>query len=429
MEEVFSIDVVCFLGVRCFFYIITIQLDASTMDNNQQLATTFEEDDDDDADDTLTLLAMYDWYTRLVIMTGILISSTGTPRNPPLFIQKLKWQDYINKFNNNVHFIKCHLRMTLKSFYKLLSYIKDGLLVDEHRASCRGGAILPKICLFCTLQWLAGGSYLDIFTLTGVSIASFYRIVCKTLRLIVNWNELQIKLPQNEAECKQSADGFQSISTKAAITNCIGVIDGYLLRIYTPTKADAGNVRSYFSGHYQCHGINVQAICDHHSRFTFVSVAAPGSVNDQDAIQENSLLATLDKLPKVFVIIGDAAYAPSNRIVPMFYGINKNDLQCDNFNLYASQCRIRIEMAFGLMQMKWGILWQPLRVKFNSIKWVVLAIVALHNFTINEQLAQGKQIEEVGTDDNRVYLESEISDESNENDEHNNIHSQGLSII
>jgi hypothetical protein len=74
MEEVFSIDVVCFwVNFGCVFFIITIQLDASTMDNNQQLAN---------ADDTLTLLAMYDWYTRLVIMTGILISSTGTPRNP-----------------------------------------------------------------------------------------------------------------------------------------------------------------------------------------------------------------------------------------------------------------------------------------------------------------------------------------------------------
>jgi hypothetical protein len=36
-------------------------------------------------------------------------------------------------------------------------------------------------------------------------------------------------------------------------------------------------------------------------------VAAPGSVINQDAIQENTLLQSLDKLPKIFVIIGDAA--------------------------------------------------------------------------------------------------------------------------
>jgi DDE superfamily endonuclease len=361
-----------------------------------------------------------------VLLTGIIISSSGNPRNAPLYIQKLKWKDYIIKFNNHPQFIQQHLRMPLSSFYKLLSYIKEGLVVDESKAIGRSGAILPELCLFCTLRWLAGGSYLDIFTITGVSIASFYRVIYRTLRLIVNCKQLEIKLPQNEAECQQVAEGFQSISYKGAITNCIGVIDGYLLRINTPTRSDAGNVRSYFSGHYQCHGINVQAICDHHSRFTFVSIAAPGSVNDRDAIQENNLLNALDKLPKIYVVIGDAAYAPSERIVPMFYGINKNDPQCDNFNFYASQCRIRIEMAFGLMQMKWGILWRPIRVKFNNIKWIVLAIVALHNFTINERLLRSERSEKVGTDDDRLYLESE--DSSNDNDDCN-IHLQGLSLI
>jgi DDE superfamily endonuclease len=157
----------------------------------------------------------------------------------------------------------------------------------------------------------------------------------------------------------------------------------------------------------------------------FVSLAAPGSVNDRDAIQENNLLTLLQKLPKVFVIIGDAAYAPSEQIVPMFYGINRNDPQCNNFNYYAFQCQICIEIAFGLMQMKWGILWRPIRVKFNNIEWIVLAIVALHNFTINKQLASGEKVKEVGTDSNQFYLELKISNEDVDND---NMHSQGLSI-
>jgi DDE superfamily endonuclease len=264
------------------------------MDDNQQLTTTTAEaEDEEESNDELTLLIMYDYYTRLVLMTGILLNNSNTTRSAPLFIQKLKWAEYINKFNNHPQFIKRHLRMTLPSFYKWLSYIKEGLLVDQSKAACRGGAILPELCLFCTLRLLAGGSYLDIFTLTGVSVASFYRVVYRTLRLIVNCKELEIRMPTNEEECKKVAEGFQSISFKSAITNCIGVVDGYLLRIYTPTKADAGNVRSYFSGHYQCHGINIQAICDHHSRFLFVSVAAPGSVNDRDAIQENNLFKTL----------------------------------------------------------------------------------------------------------------------------------------
>jgi DDE superfamily endonuclease len=67
----------------------------------------------------------------------------------------------------------------------------------------------------------------------------------------------------------------------------------------------------------------------------------------------------------------------------MFYGLSKQDKDCDNFNYFASQCCIRIEMAFGLMQMKWGILWRPLKVNLGNIKYIMLAIARLHNFTIN----------------------------------------------
>jgi hypothetical protein len=59
------------------------------MDDNQLVTTTTDTDDDEESDDLLTLLAMYDWYTRLVLMTGIFISSTGIAQNDPISILKL----------------------------------------------------------------------------------------------------------------------------------------------------------------------------------------------------------------------------------------------------------------------------------------------------------------------------------------------------
>ena len=43
-------------------------------------------------------------------------------------------------------------------------------------------------------------------------------------------------------------------------------------------------------------------------------------------------------------------------------------------------------MAFGLMTKKWGILWRPLTVKFENIKFLAVAIAQLHNFCINERI-------------------------------------------
>lgn len=99
----------------------------------------------------------------------------------------------------------------------------------------------------------------------------------------------------------------------------------------------------------------------------------------------------------MFVILADAAYAPTERLIPMFYGINKKNAKCDALNFYASQCRIRIEMAFGLMQMKWGILWCLMRVKLQNIQHIIISIARLHNFIINERIFNDEEPEDIGT--------------------------------
>jgi DDE superfamily endonuclease len=415
------------------FIIIFYNDDEAMNDHNDALTVNTTDDEDDDMDiedddnaDSATIISSVSWYTQVVATIATFIGNIPKNRNPPLVTQRMLWDEYVLRFSTHPTFIRRHLRMRIKSFYKLLEYIREGLEVDVAKASSRGGAILPEICLFCTLRWLAGGSYLDIFALTGVSVASFYRVVYRCLRLIIACKELDLKLPRTEEECVEVANGFRSISFNEAIMNCIGAIDGYLLRINTPSKKEAGNVKSYYSGHKQSHGINIQAMCDHHSRFLFFSVAAPGSVNDREAVKESGLLEKLEQLPKEFIVIGDAAYEPSERLVPMFFGIKKQQEDCDAFNFYASQCRIRIEMAFGLMQMKWGILWRPMRVKLDNVKYIVLALARLHNYVINERILDGDTPEEVGTGTNRVYNQSDVE---TQNDEARNNHLKGLSII
>ena len=167
--------------------------------------------------------------------------------------------------------------MSKESFDKLLEYVRQDLIVNETMANCRGGPIIPEMCLYCTIRYLAGGSYLDICDVAGISKSSFYRVIWKTVTAINESHELAIKFPQTQKDILQAMAGFASISRDCAINNCVGVIDGYLLRIKVPSKEEAGNVRSYFSGHYQCYGINIlQAVADHKSRFTCLEFAAPG---------------------------------------------------------------------------------------------------------------------------------------------------------
>jgi len=229
--------------------------------------------------------------------------------------------------------------------------------------------------------------------LTGISRSSCYRIIQDVCKAIVTSKHKlldNIHFPQTEEECKKAAAEFENVSTCGVIRNCVSAIDGYLLKIITPSVKDVGNVRSFFSGHYQCHGFNVQAACDVHCRFQYFSVAGPGNLNDCDAVNEVSLGELVENLPVGSVAIADAAYTPTENMCALFYGRLAREEAYDNFNFFASQCRIRIEMAFGLMTMKWGILGLPLPMKLHNAKRHVIAIPRLHNYVINKRLRNGK---------------------------------------
>jgi hypothetical protein len=118
-----------------------------------------------------------------------------------------------------------------------------------------------------------------------MSSSSFYRILWKTIEAINNCIDPYIKInfPKTEPECNMLAKGFISVSTNRCIRNCVAAINGYLLAINAPAKKEGLNVRSFFSGHYQRYGVNIQAACDHHSQFLFVAVAGPGQMGDRMA--------------------------------------------------------------------------------------------------------------------------------------------------
>jgi hypothetical protein len=70
-------------------------------------------------------------------------------------------------------------RMKLTSFNKLCSYLQPYLTVDEVMSTRRTKkeAISVEIIVSCYLRWKGGGGHLDIWTASGISIASFYRHV------------------------------------------------------------------------------------------------------------------------------------------------------------------------------------------------------------------------------------------------------------
>ena len=208
---------------------------------------------------------------------------------------------------------------------------------------------------------------------------------------------------------KEAANNFQSISSHDAITGCVACVDGYFLKIQTPAASETGNVKAYYSGHYQAYGINIQAACDYRCRFVSVCVAAPGSTNDIVAFRKTSLNQLVQNLPLGKYIIGDNAYVCSEHLLTPFAGAERQERKHDNYNFYVSQLRIRIEMAFGWMTEKWQILRKPLRTSLRNTGKVFLTITRLHNFCITEGDTDTTISQDVGQQDSDGNTSSELS--------------------
>ena len=105
--------------------------------------------------------------------------------------------------------------MPLTSFNTLVDILHDALKKDEIQGSLRGGALPPHLRVFACIRWLAGGSYLDICNILGISKSLFYSIVKEVIDAIVKCDHYKIDnihFPKSTNDCVQAAADFESIS-------------------------------------------------------------------------------------------------------------------------------------------------------------------------------------------------------------------------
>ena len=73
------------------------------------------------------------------------------------------------------HEFRRAFRMSKDNFYILLHLVEDDLRKDKFKAmNSSGSPVTPLIKLAATVRWLAGGMYIDICGLYGLSQTSFF---------------------------------------------------------------------------------------------------------------------------------------------------------------------------------------------------------------------------------------------------------------
>jgi len=105
---------------------------------------------------------------------------------------------------------KRYYRLSKNTFQILLARIRPYLVKNEAMASLRGGVITPEIMLACTLRWLAGGSYLDIVLVHGISVTGF-RACVKRVIVAIN-SEFPLCFPIHDLNrLGEIANGFRHL--------------------------------------------------------------------------------------------------------------------------------------------------------------------------------------------------------------------------
>ena len=190
--------------------------------------------------------------------------------------------------------------MSLEAFGALVKLLYGNISYDYSKYGYTSSQepIFAEITVAIGLCWLVRGSYIDLKSVYSCSVSSIYAHRLFFIHAVNSCDLLKLHFSMALAEIHSTQSQFQEISSNSVISGCIGAIDGLLVAVKCPSMKDiSNNPSSYYSGHYCCHGLSVQAICDASCHFTFFAVAAPGKSSDQAAIECTALPMALDDLP------------------------------------------------------------------------------------------------------------------------------------
>lgn len=319
---------------------------------------------------------------------------------------------------NDAEFRKM-FRMTREGFSSLLG-ILDAFLYEGDKEMARrssGSCISKRTKLFCTLRWLAGGSYLDITFAFGVSKTAFFSsdpvsgILWPTIAAIND--AFVIGLPVTNVQALRAmSDRFANFSG-GNMRGCVTAVDGWVARTRKPFQTEVGDVMAYRNRH-DCWGLVVMAGCDADCRFTIFSCKASGSTNDALAWELCNMKQIIEgpSWPNEFYVVGDEAFICTNNFLTPYSGRGLGPWK-DSFNYHLSAMRQCVERSFALLIQRWGILQRPLRCEFKRWTALLSACAKLHNFCIdlNVPVTRERLEEDIEDQDNvDVVLNADVLD-------------------
>lgn len=127
--------------------------------------------------------------------------------------------------------------MDYQTFLNLERIISKHITFNLHHGRANG-PVTPEAMLSCAIRYFAGGSVWDVMISHGLSRTKVYKCIWIVVDLINTLSNFTTLIyPDSRDQQKQIAKDFQMRSLPG-FPNCGGCIDGLLIWIEKPTKAD-----------------------------------------------------------------------------------------------------------------------------------------------------------------------------------------------
>ncbi len=270
---------------------------------------------------------------------------------------------------------------------------KKTLKIMKCHEKSTGGFISGEVKLAITLRILAGGSYLDLALLYDTSSSHAYDIFHSVIN---NWilDDKLVKISgidyMNDDKRLEEVAMIFLQKSDGVLAGCIGAIDGWLVKIIQPSYKDGVKYPGTFFSRKGFYALNVVAIVDRDKRVLYRVIQARGAEHDSTAFKNTKLYAWLEKnwewlKLKKYYFIGDSAYSLKSFLLTPYDNVCHGTAE-DNYNFFHSASRICVECTFGEIDLRWGILWRPLKFSLAHNIKVVDACMRLHNFIVDYRL-------------------------------------------
>ncbi|KAF7237348.1 Protein ANTAGONIST OF LIKE HETEROCHROMATIN PROTEIN 1, partial [Varanus komodoensis] len=301
------------------------------------------------------------------------------------------WENFVQADSGDEKWIE-HFRMSRGTLFEIADMLRPQL---ERQKTTMREAISVEKRVAIAVWWLSNlECYREVATQFGVGRSTVGEIVLEVCFAIKHRLAHRIVYL---GDYQKIMDGFKELG----FPHCIGVMDGTLLPIVTPTgQAEESASRKKF------HSILLQGTTDHTGRFIDIEVGWSGKHHDVSIFRKSALcqgmdngsfvpgnpVITLGDTEVPALILADGAYPMRKWLMKPYEGhLGPRETL---FNSILARCHDVVGRAFGRLKARWQCLTNRLPVAEENVVPVVTACAVLHNIceTKGHALQEGLDI-------------------------------------